>query len=338
MNYLIVATIILLTGADKTMCPLEIDTSVSCTKEHKPVCGYSAEGLQIGTLFNACFACRAEKVRYYENDACKVQSSETTTNTSSETSSQTTSNSNTIYKCNIPKSDNPICPAIFKPVCGLFISSIQCFKQPCGRTLGNECEACSDKNIDSYFYGECEEIPKEDPQNPPDDSITYCTEPRPDICTLEYIETCAFLSTPCFSDSCMKSVGNQCDACSNKDVVGYVKQSCAKYQQTYTQDETNINQKDPKSNSQNDEQDLDQNNNTLQQQCSVLKPSACDDVVKEVCATYKCNDSTCQKEYQNECQACLDSTTISYSQGKCQTLSGTILSIMSLTLFIQLII
>lgn len=49
----------------------------------------------------------------------------------------------------------------YKPTCGLFIPSIQCLKAPCGRSFGNECEACSDKNIESYFYGECEEIPKE---------------------------------------------------------------------------------------------------------------------------------------------------------------------------------
>ena len=49
----------------------------------------------------------------------------------------------------------------FKPTCGLFVSSIQCLKETCGRTFGNECEACSDKNIDSYFYGDCTEIPQE---------------------------------------------------------------------------------------------------------------------------------------------------------------------------------
>ncbi|CAD8082203.1 unnamed protein product [Paramecium sonneborni] len=333
MNNFILATLIILTAANKNICPTEIDTTISCTKENQPVCAYTAEGFQLGTFENACFACRAQKVNYYEDDICIITSSlSETINTGSENTSSTTSNGKTIYKCEIPKSDNPICPAVYKPTCGLFISSIQCIKEPCGRSFGNECEACSDKNIDSYFDGECQEIHKEDPQNPPDDSITYCTEPRPQICTKEYTETCAFITTSCFSDSCMISVGNYCDACSKKDVVGYVKQACSKYQLIYTQD---IDQNDQKSDSQNDALDLDQNNNSKQQQCSTQKPNACDNVVKEVCATYKCYDTTCQKEYKNECQACLDSTTISYSFGKCQTLYGTILS---LAILIKLII
>ncbi|CAD8078751.1 unnamed protein product [Paramecium primaurelia] len=333
MNYLIVATLILFTAADQIKCPLEIDTSVSCTKENQPVCAFSLEGYQLGTFENPCFACRAEKASYYELDAC-IMTTKPSEPINSDSGNNSSTTSNTIYKCDIPKSDSPICPAVYKPTCGLFIPSIQCLKAPCGRSFGNECEACSDKNIESYFYGECEEIPKEDPQNPPDDSITYCTEPRPEICTDEYTDTCAFISTPCFSDSCMKPAGNYCDACTRKDVVGYVKQSCDKYKQVFEQNQNDLDDKQPDSKNDNEAQDLDSQNYAIQQKCNT-KPSSCDNVVKEVCATYTCNDTTCQKEYQNECQACLEQTTISYIWGKCQTLSGTILS---LALLIQIII
>ncbi|CAD8181972.1 unnamed protein product [Paramecium pentaurelia] len=326
MNYLIIVTLLLFTGADKIRCPLHIDTSVSCTKENQPVCAFSSEGTQLGTFENPCFACRVDKVSYYENDACIMTTASLESMNQVQENISTSSNQNIIYKCgDTLKSDNPICPlAVFKPTCGLFNSSIQCFNAPCGKSFGNECEACSDKNVDSYFYGECDDILKEDPQIPPiDDNIIYCTEPRPEICTKDYRETCALISTPCFSESCMRSAGNYCDACSKKDVVGYVKQTCAKYQQTYIQD------KEIKSDNQNE-------NQVIQQKCSAQKPSSCDNIVKEVCVTYKCNDTNCLKEYQNECQACLDSTTISYSYGKCQsqTLFETILG---LVLFLQLL-
>ncbi|CAD8171285.1 unnamed protein product [Paramecium octaurelia] len=335
MKYLIVATLILFTMAEQIKCPLEIDTSVSCTKENQPSCSFSSEGYPLGTFENPCFACRADRAVSYELNPCKLATTPSDPQvTDSGNSSSTTSKGNTVIKCDIPKSDSPICPAVYKPTCGLFNSSIQCFKAPCGRSFGNECEACSDKSVDSYFYGDCEDVPQEDPQNPPDDSITYCTEPRPEICTDEYTDTCAFISTPCFSDSCLRSAGNYCDACSKKDVVGYIKQSCEKYKQVYTQYPSNLDDKDPQTQTEEEAQDLDSQNQETSKQCGT-KPSSCDNTVNEVCATYQCNDTTCQKEFQNSCQACLESTTISYIQGKCQTLSGTILG---LALLLQLII
>ena len=44
MKYSIIVTLFILTAADKIMCPLNIDASVSCTKEYQPVCGFSSEG------------------------------------------------------------------------------------------------------------------------------------------------------------------------------------------------------------------------------------------------------------------------------------------------------
>ncbi|CAD8163016.1 unnamed protein product [Paramecium octaurelia] len=323
MNYLIIVTLILFTAADKITCPLDIDKSVLCPNDNQPVCAFTQDGSQLGSFENPCLACRANNASYYETDECIVTSAslESINPGSGNTS---TTNKYQIFKCDTIKSDNIGCPAVYKPTCGLFDSTIQCIQAPCGLTFGNECEACSAKNIDSYFYGKCDEIPSDKPKNPVDDIIINCTEPRPEICTLEYTETCAFISTPCLSESCMKSAGNYCEACSRKEVVGYVKQSCSNYLNKFIEDYDYPEYKD-------------NNKNQEKRFCSTQKPSSCDDVVKEVCATYNCNDTTCLKEYQNECQACLDSTTVSYVSGKCQsqTLSGSGY-ILGLALFAQI--
>lgn len=101
-------------------CPLEIDTTVSCTKEYIPVCGYSSEDYvsislyfkQQGTFENSCFACRAKNVVYYKKEPCLVYSAPPDSSTSSNTNSNssTSSPTNSIYKCDAPKNENAICP------------------------------------------------------------------------------------------------------------------------------------------------------------------------------------------------------------------------------------
>jgi len=50
-----------------------------------------------------------------------------------------------------------VCTEIWEPVCGWFDTSIQCFKYPCAVTHGNECEACTDPNVEYWTDGECPE-------------------------------------------------------------------------------------------------------------------------------------------------------------------------------------
>lgn len=44
MKCLILLSLVLFALAEDVKCPADIDTSVSCTKEYTPVCGYSSEG------------------------------------------------------------------------------------------------------------------------------------------------------------------------------------------------------------------------------------------------------------------------------------------------------
>ena len=63
--------------------------------------------------------------------------------------------------------------------------------------------------------------------------ITACTEPRPEICTFEYLPVCASRDTGvrCVKAPCpateWKTYGNACSACADAKVSGYVKGACA---------------------------------------------------------------------------------------------------------------
>lgn len=44
MKCLILLSLVMFVMTDDVKCPADIDTSVSCTKEYKPVCGFSSDG------------------------------------------------------------------------------------------------------------------------------------------------------------------------------------------------------------------------------------------------------------------------------------------------------
>jgi hypothetical protein len=47
----------------------------------------------------------------------------------------------------------------FINTCGLFdLTNIRCIKFPCGKQYSNGCVACSDKQVEKYFLGECSEL------------------------------------------------------------------------------------------------------------------------------------------------------------------------------------
>jgi hypothetical protein len=56
---------------------------------------------------------------------------------------------------------------------------------------------------------------------PHDESLTMCTEPRPEICTREYRPVCAL-----HRDGSRKTQATGCVACSQPDVVGYRPGTC----------------------------------------------------------------------------------------------------------------
>ena len=54
------------------------------------------------------------------------------------------------------------------------------------------------------------------------DGYTACTEPRPEICTMQYDPVCAQLE-----DGASKTYASDCSACSDPLVIGYSRGECS---------------------------------------------------------------------------------------------------------------
>ncbi len=54
-----------------------------------------------------------------------------------------------------------------------------------------------------------------------ENSYIQCEEPRPEICTMEYLPVCGKLI-----DGSLKTYGSGCSACSDKKVTGYKPGPC----------------------------------------------------------------------------------------------------------------
>jgi len=54
-----------------------------------------------------------------------------------------------------------------------------------------------------------------------DNSYILCEEPRPELCTMEYVPVCGKLI-----DGNLKIYSNGCSACSDKKVIGYKSGPC----------------------------------------------------------------------------------------------------------------
>ena len=62
---------------------------------------------------------------------------------------------------------------------------------------------------------------KESIKNAASDNTTVCKEPRPQICTMEYVPVCAKLK-----DNTFKTFASGCSACSDKNVILYKAEKC----------------------------------------------------------------------------------------------------------------
>jgi len=56
------------------------------------------------------------------------------------------------------------------------------------------------------------------------DYITACTEPRPEICTMDYTPVCGLQRVAGAEQ--WKTYSNACSSCSDATVVGYNKDAC----------------------------------------------------------------------------------------------------------------
>jgi len=57
-----------------------------------------------------------------------------------------------------------------------------------------------------------------------DKDITICTDPRPEICTMDYTPVCGLRNVAGKEE--LKTYSNACSACSDPTVTGYKKDAC----------------------------------------------------------------------------------------------------------------
>lgn len=57
--------------------------------------------------------------------------------------------------CTEESKSNEMCTFESNPVCGHFIESIQCIKEPCAQDYGNPCSACASGNVEYWTEGSC---------------------------------------------------------------------------------------------------------------------------------------------------------------------------------------
>lgn len=111
-------------------------------------------------------------------------------------------------------------------ICAEIYSPVQDDKN---QTHGNGCYACASGA--QWHIPISIEQPQEE-QPPTNEAYVECTEPRPEICTREYMPVCAVrdngvrcITTPCDSTE-TQTYGNKCDACADKEVYGYTVGEC----------------------------------------------------------------------------------------------------------------
>jgi hypothetical protein len=116
------------------------------------------------------------------------------------------------YTCkDTDRGTNIACAALYQGVCGLYKSTVQCIKAPCGITSSTACTACANPDVEQVIAGECEKQ-----LTPP--TTTYCSaSQRNQVCTMEYLGVCGFYKTKvtCDSPPCMQTFGTICTACAN---------------------------------------------------------------------------------------------------------------------------
>jgi len=79
------------------------------------------------------------------------------------------------------------------------------------------------KNIKTqqWLLNELLKLRKKHITNNPKESTTHCSDPRPQICTMEYVPVCASLK-----NNTTKTYASGCSACADKKVISYSPGDC----------------------------------------------------------------------------------------------------------------
>lgn len=109
--------------------------------------------------------------------------------------------SNSINVCENPRSK--ACTREYVPVCGLTEDGSY-------TTFANSCTACASEEVAGFLPGACAS---------PD--MIACTDPRPQICTLDYNPVCGVSA-----EGRVETFGNACMACGDSSISGFSAGEC----------------------------------------------------------------------------------------------------------------
>ncbi|CAD8132244.1 unnamed protein product [Paramecium pentaurelia] len=285
-----------------------------CSDNYDPVCGLNISNSSIQTFVNNCFACKASQVVKYikgdcqkKQDDTKIDVPQTSAGVDKNPPKPTSGNYTQTISCTNPRPS--ICDTSIKSICGLFDSTTKCTGQNCLQQFTNECLACRNTSIHSYFFGNCSEYK---PQSP---TIIQCNSQSSNNCELkEQLTVCGFLDETaiCQNPPCLQPFDNKCEPCQQSNITSYFVGDCNQYQELFY----------------NAEQKSDSFVANYQY-CQAQRPSECDQEYVQTCGILKsCNGNGCERNYDNSCSACQNSDIEGYYTGECLNNYMKLISIM----------
>ncbi|CAD8076696.1 unnamed protein product [Paramecium sonneborni] len=292
-----------------------------CLDNYDPVCGLNISNGQIQTFINNCYACKASQVVKYINGDCKkkednlkTESPSTSVGVDNNVPQTTNGNYTQTFYCTNPRPS--ICDTIEKSTCGLFDSTTKCTGQNCLQQFSNECLACRNTSIHSYFFGNCSDYKPKPP------TIIQCNTQSSQNCELkEQITVCGFLDETaiCQNPPCLQPFDNQCEPCQQVNITSYFIGDCNQYQQLFYNAQQLMDSFVPN-----------------YQYCQAQRPSECDQEYVQTCGVLKsCKNNGCERTFDNPCSACQNHQIEGYYIGECLNNFTQAISIFIIALLIQ---
>jgi hypothetical protein len=219
------------------------------------------------------------------------------------------------YTCQPADRSVEICSTQYQGVCGLFNTSIQCIKAPCGQTYDNVCNACKNSQVASVVLGECDKqttttTPSSTTPSSTSSPTMCAASQRGMACTMEFRGVCATYvdRVTCDQKPCVKTTGTTCQACSDENIASVVDGSCPADSKNIN---LNVGSTAPPT-----------NDTPTTTTCSAdMRAKVCTAEYLGVCAFYddsvSCDSKPCMKTMGTVCTACSDAKVAKVTTGVC---------------------
>ncbi|CAD8054446.1 unnamed protein product [Paramecium sonneborni] len=292
-----------------------------CLDNYDPVCGLNISNTPIQTFFNNCYACKASQVVKFIKGDCtknedyiKSESSSTSLGADNITPQPTNGNYSETISCTNPRPS--ICDTNVKSTCGLFDSTTKCTGLNCLQQFSNECLACRNTSIHSYFIGNCSDYKPKTP------TVIQCNTQSSKNCELkEQLTVCGFLDETaiCQNPPCLQPFDDKCEPCQQANITSYFIGDCNQYQQLFYNAQQQTDSFVPN-----------------YQYCQVQRPIECDQEYIQTCGILRsCKDNGCERTFDNPCYACQNNQIEGYYTGECINNFTKVISIIIISMLIQ---